>query len=522
MAKKSNIHIKKSKQGSLHKALHVPKGEKIPAAKLKIKSTDSPAMKKKKQFAMNAKKFKHQTGGDAEIAPNFGTDPQIAPQDFFGNIQDPNVANWQDFSDHGNAAQPQQPMYNPGQMAPKQRPSFKQRAAGFEKKLQNPNPLEKNVNQFVAGVTDIANTINDQKLKKQEQEQMIKSMTPKFMTNMEATGLNNNPAYTKYGGHSMYDFSGMPDFIDADSEIGSAKANEPMRYGSQEMKNMEDGIQHKGPYGKISAYAAGGDVSSDKAKEILKDGTVHGKPLTDKQKRYFGWIAGGKKEMGGNITSYQTGGDPQTAANQANPDDVYGANATLQYYKEKLNDKLKAKDPTAFSTYFEGLQTARLTNPASADQYIESNPYDVYLSPDEVKATLGKEYPKYLQSLQSVNSYNTTQGKRPLYGSVEGKNDPSKLNYGRRFASLQTTPRFALSNSSTNKTYARQYNYDPTKGVQIKEEGDTTLRPQMFKPTISRDIAQKQTGGYSVGDEVDLSPSEIKRLKKLGYKIEEL
>lgn len=60
---KSGIHIKKENRGLLHENLGVPKGEKIPASKLKIKSTDSPAVKKRKQFAINAKKFKHKEGG---------------------------------------------------------------------------------------------------------------------------------------------------------------------------------------------------------------------------------------------------------------------------------------------------------------------------------------------------------------------------------------------------------------------------------------------------------------------------
>ena len=38
-----------------------------------------------------------------------------------------------------------------------------------------------------------------------------------------------------------------------------------------------------------------GGLTSDKAKEILKDGTVHGKPITERQKHYFGYIAGGGK-----------------------------------------------------------------------------------------------------------------------------------------------------------------------------------------------------------------------------------
>jgi hypothetical protein len=58
----SGIHIKKSKRGSLRKATGTKKGSNIPASKLKSKSTDSPAMKKKKTFAKNAKKWNHKGG----------------------------------------------------------------------------------------------------------------------------------------------------------------------------------------------------------------------------------------------------------------------------------------------------------------------------------------------------------------------------------------------------------------------------------------------------------------------------
>jgi len=60
---KSGIHIKESNKGLLHKNLGVPQGERIPASKLKIKDTDSPAVRKRKQFAINAKKWKHEDGG---------------------------------------------------------------------------------------------------------------------------------------------------------------------------------------------------------------------------------------------------------------------------------------------------------------------------------------------------------------------------------------------------------------------------------------------------------------------------
>jgi len=56
--KKSKIYIKPSKRGSLRKALGVKKGKKIPISKLKTKKGDSAAMRKKKNFARNARKWK--------------------------------------------------------------------------------------------------------------------------------------------------------------------------------------------------------------------------------------------------------------------------------------------------------------------------------------------------------------------------------------------------------------------------------------------------------------------------------
>ena len=59
MAQNGGIHIKKANRGLLHKNLGVKPGKKIPAAKLAIKKTDSPAVRKRKWFALNAKKWKH-------------------------------------------------------------------------------------------------------------------------------------------------------------------------------------------------------------------------------------------------------------------------------------------------------------------------------------------------------------------------------------------------------------------------------------------------------------------------------
>jgi len=45
------------KKGALHKALHVPEGQKIPAKKLAVKSTYSPKMAKRKNLAKTLRGF---------------------------------------------------------------------------------------------------------------------------------------------------------------------------------------------------------------------------------------------------------------------------------------------------------------------------------------------------------------------------------------------------------------------------------------------------------------------------------
>lgn len=48
---------------------------------------------------------------------------------------------------------------------------------------------------------------------------------------------------------------------------------------------------------------SGSTLTASKAREILHDGTAHGKPITDKQRRYFGYVAGGgKAESGASLT----------------------------------------------------------------------------------------------------------------------------------------------------------------------------------------------------------------------------
>lgn len=61
--------------------------------------------------------------------------------------------------------------------------------------------------------------------------------------------------------------------------------------------------------GKTIQLRKGGEISKDKAAEILHDNSANGKKLTDKQRRFMAWKAYGKHEDGGEIMRYDEGGE---------------------------------------------------------------------------------------------------------------------------------------------------------------------------------------------------------------------
>jgi hypothetical protein len=64
----------------------------------------------------------------------------------------------------------------------------------------------------------------------------------------------------------------------------------------------------------IGMFRKGGNLTATKAGKMLEDNSANGHPLTKKQKAYFGWIRGGRKEEGGELLPIlQWGGEePET------------------------------------------------------------------------------------------------------------------------------------------------------------------------------------------------------------------
>lgn len=56
---------------------------------------------------------------------------------------------------------------------------------------------------------------------------------------------------------------------------------------------------YKNKISNLAGFKQGGKLSPTKARMMLHDGTVHGKPITDKQRRYFGAVASGYAADGG-------------------------------------------------------------------------------------------------------------------------------------------------------------------------------------------------------------------------------
>jgi hypothetical protein len=175
------------------------------------------------------------------------------------------------------------------------------------------NPYVKDFNILATTATGIGNLFQNNKLKNEERLQAMLAQEPTYWENMEAEGLNNIPMYTQYGG---------------------------------------------GP-----KYKTGGGVSVAKAKEILRDGTINGEPLTEKQKNYFGWIAGGskpRKQTGGtpNTNGQSTGTATANTRRRLSPGEMQQWNMFLDYVKDKgyegsadLNKKNKNLGASLFADF---------------------------------------------------------------------------------------------------------------------------------------------------------------------------
>ena len=87
---------------------------------------------------------------------------------------------------------------------------------------------------------------------------------------------------------------------------------------ADELKNM--GIDLYKEFAPNSNDLKDGGLTAGKAKIMLHEGVANGKKITDSQRKYFAWVAGGRKANGGIVNAYKEGGEVKEYANGGSPD----------------------------------------------------------------------------------------------------------------------------------------------------------------------------------------------------------
>lgn len=144
-------------------------------------------------------------------------------------------------------------------------------------------------------------------------------------------------------------------------------------------------------------YRDGGNVSTSKAKQILKGGTAHGNPLTDAQKGYFGVVAGGNAyKDGGNVAKGTTitVGNEQATWNGTNWVDKTGNKYSASYAKkfedvissnqQKEQQRLANQQASKYNTYKRKLAEAKADT--KYDHSVDIANYQKFIDEYEGKA----------------------------------------------------------------------------------------------------------------------------------------
>lgn len=118
------------------------------------------------------------------------------------------------------------------------------------------------------------------------------------------------------------------------------------------------GTNKDGSFKYLAQQAMGGPTSG-KAKEILKDGTAQGHKLTDKQKGFFGWIAGGKKMAEGGFADELTQDDYDDLEDQV--EELKGQIAGQPKTDSEPEEESKEQEPVTAEddNSSEGVQTGK-------------------------------------------------------------------------------------------------------------------------------------------------------------------
>jgi hypothetical protein len=149
-------------------------------------------------------------------------------------------------------------------------------------------------------------------------------------------------------------------------------------------------------------------------------------------------------------------------------DSYYGANAKLDYYRVKLNDALRGKNPRAFDKFLSEVSNVRRTDYSKSPEFIEGYDFKDALAPQELKEILGGDYGDYINTIKTIRDRGFADSKaKKLYGEKEMDQDVESLMYGKRFMTIplmvsrDVTYRGPNRGPNGQETISDMYSYDP-------------------------------------------------------------
>lgn len=307
---------------------------------------------------------------------------------------------------------------------------------------------------------------------KDERRKYLEMIQPKPQYSTSEDGLNNMPIYYKKGGISKYQLgalAGVAAGAESGAGAGGGLSSLLGNFGggkgtsSEPPANMIDNLLMVKDDPKLQELfkllqMKTGGLTHEKAREILHDGTVHGKKLTPKQRRFFGAMS-----------NMQTGGQPSTDLRSEWNNYVGWLETQGMKGKPELDSNQLG---------FKYLEDYRKLNPNSP------------LTKESIPQIQG-----YLQDYRNWVIENHKTGKRPI--------------------SFTETPLPDYSNFMPNLSRVDGYPGQYTTSVKFPSEYLNSSR-QGFASIVKN----RQTGGYVKNDVLELTPDEIKQLQSEGYQFE--
>lgn len=350
-------------------------------------------------------------------------------------------------------------------------------------------------------------------------------------------------------------------------------------------RNTNRTYGYEGTYGsrpdvsKFSLFEEGGSLSPHKAREILHDGTINGKKITDRQRRYFGFVSGkadnGTNLNGANDQGYQNWKKslPQNLQSEFDYDlrGLYNSNPNATPSQDlHFPDTFKLPNHPTFSNesqYYNGTQPGlggywnedtyipnpkigppvppiadngmQFNNPFVNDQYDAYNPFNQYLqnpqgpNPNRQYQPIQPLEQASYQPLQYNQQPPTATPMQQLqqqqdsnnYGSVASGIQSGVQAAGGIFSGLNNLRNQVIMGGGAliNGLLTDQHNV--RQKTPILADQTLAYQPQFNNMLENGGNMQQGRGlvvnsSYQPGQEVDLTPEEVANLKVAGYEFD--